>query len=167
MATEPILTRRGWLKTVSLYGLVGTTFGALATMLGDVWLAAGRFTTAHWRDLAAVTEVSGDGAFPFPAQRIALIRRGDRLAAMSLECSHLGCLVNLVDQGFFCPCHGSEFGPLGEVYSGPAQTSLPWFPLQVQRGRIWVHSGRKQSEPLWIELTSGTPAAHGGQHGAT
>lgn len=167
MGNEPTFSRRDWLRTVTLYGLVGTTFGALATMLGDVWLAAGRFTTAHWRDLVAVTEVGGDGAFSFPAQRVALIRRGDRLAAMSLECSHLGCLVNQVDQGFFCPCHGSEFGPLGEVYSGPAPTSLPWMPLQIRRGKVWVHNGRKQTEPLWVQLTTAAPATGGGHHGST
>lgn len=145
-------SRRAWLKKVSLYGLVGTALGSLSAILLDVWLAGGRFTTSHWSVVAAVEAIATDGAVPFPAQRVAVIRKGNQLGALSLECSHLGCLVNAIDQGFFCPCHGSEFGPLGEVYSGPAPTSLPWYPLQIRRGRLWIHTGRKLADPVWVTL---------------
>jgi len=63
-------------------------------------------------------------------------RDGEQIAAyadevgdlhlMSARCTHLGCVVawNPGDKRFECPCHGSTFGPLGEVVSGPATKSL-------------------------------------------
>lgn len=155
MAAEQPISRRAWLKKLTIYGLVGTTLGSLGGILADVWLAAGRFTTSHWSVVTAAAEIATEGTFAFPTHRVAIIRRDNRLGALSLECSHLGCLVNTVEQGFFCPCHGSEFGPLGEVYSGPAPTSLPWYPLQVRQGKLWVHTGRKLAAPAWVTVVGG------------
>ncbi len=44
------------------------------------------------------------------------------------NCTHLGC-VPLGNQGafngWFCPCHGSVFDPVGRVRQGPAPINLP------------------------------------------
>ncbi len=126
----------------------------------DVWLAAGRFSSAHWRSLAALDQLRGEGIFPFPEQGVALLVRKQAVAAVSLECTHLGCLLNVVDEGFFCPCHGSEFGPLGEVYTGPATRSLPWHDLKINNGKVWVQSVAAQETPIWkpLEKTDGATA---------
>jgi len=64
-------------------------------------------------------------------------RHGEQLAVsmdeagqpyeMSARCTHLGCIVewNPTERTFDCPCHGSRFGPGGEVVHGPAARSLP------------------------------------------
>lgn len=165
MPAKQTISRRAWLKKVPLYGLVATALGSFSAILLDVWLAGGRFSTSHWSVVAAVEDISAEGAVPFPGQRVAIVRQGNRFGALSLECSHLGCLVNAVDQGFFCPCHGSEFGPLGQVYSGPAPTSLPWYPLQIRHGRLWIHTGRKVADPLWVTADSSPEGAHGTTNG--
>lgn len=152
MTDRTTMGRREWLRRLFLYGTVGTTFAALGGILLDVWLAAGRFSAAHWTDLAPLDLLPADGAVPFPEKKVAVIRRGDRLAALSLECTHLGCLVNSVDQGFFCPCHGSQFGPLGEIWSGPASRPLPWHAVRAQEGRLWIHTAGKQPAPDWLDL---------------
>jgi Rieske Fe-S protein len=146
--------RREWLRRGLIYTLLGSTFAAFTGILADVWRAAGRFSSARWTDIAPLAAIAAEGTFPFPEQQIAVIREGNRIAGISLKCTHLGCLVNTMDQGFFCPCHGSEFGPRGEVYSGPAKVNLPWHVVRVERGRVWIHTGEKQPGPMWIEVTS-------------
>lgn len=148
--TDP--ERRQWLRKGLLYTLVGATMTGFAGILADVWLGAGHFSSARWTAAAPLATLAGDGVYPFAGQKAAIIRRGDRLAALSLECTHLGCLVNVVDQGFYCPCHGSEFGPRGEVYSGPATTPLPWHTLRIEAGQVWIHTGERLTRPAWISL---------------
>ena len=72
-----------------------------------------------------------------PAGEGAVIRRGihkiaayrqptGALCEMSAICPHLGCVVqwNATEKGWDCPCHGSRFGPEGEVRNGPANNNL-------------------------------------------
>jgi nucleotide-binding universal stress UspA family protein/nitrite reductase/ring-hydroxylating ferredoxin subunit len=72
-----------------------------------------------------------------PGEGGILVQAGERLAAfmdtegelhlMSAKCTHMGCTVawNTADHVFECPCHGSRFGPSGEVVNGPAARALP------------------------------------------
>lgn len=56
------------------------------------------------------------------------------LHAVSLTCSHLGCLLswNPDDLSWDCPCHGSRFDVDGNLLDGPAQDTLaPCETLQV------------------------------------
>jgi glycine/D-amino acid oxidase-like deaminating enzyme/nitrite reductase/ring-hydroxylating ferredoxin subunit len=48
------------------------------------------------------------------------------LHAVSLRCTHLGCLLrfNSAEHSWDCPCHGSRFAPDGTVLEGPAVDPL-------------------------------------------
>jgi nitrite reductase/ring-hydroxylating ferredoxin subunit len=48
------------------------------------------------------------------------------LHAVSLRCTHLGCLLrfNAAERSWDCPCHGSRFDVDGAVLEGPAQQPL-------------------------------------------
>jgi ubiquinol-cytochrome c reductase iron-sulfur subunit len=48
-------------------------------------------------------------------------------------CTHLGCipLAHQGDyQGFFCPCHGSQYDTAGRIRRGPAPANLPLPPYE-------------------------------------
>ena len=53
-------------------------------------------------------------------RRICVVRDGNKLAAISTTCTHLGCIVGVADTGFACPCHGSRYDQDGNVTGGPA-----------------------------------------------
>ena len=66
--------------------------------------------------------IVGDGL----AQRAVYRDEAGELHALSARCSHLGCIVNWNsgEGAWDCPCHGSRFGPMGEVIMGPAVRPL-------------------------------------------
>ncbi len=51
--------------------------------------------------------------------------------ALSLVCPHLGCLVEMDDNGFTCPCHGSQFTPQGKLRHSPAQRDLDELKVEI------------------------------------
>lgn len=53
------------------------------------------------------------------------------LHAVSLRCTHLGCILrfNSAERSWDCPCHGSRFDVDGNVLEGPATSPLEKKPL--------------------------------------
>ncbi|MCP3176962.1 Rieske (2Fe-2S) protein [Desulfuromonas sp. KJ2020] len=145
------MNRRQWLFRAISMPALAVAGAALGGIFSQVWLAAGRFSSRHWSDVTAVDSLPEEGTSAFPGQRVALLCRGEDIGALSLECTHLGCLLNTVDQGFFCPCHGSEFASSGKVLSGPASRDLDWLPVRIQNGRVWIQGGTRLDSPLWIK----------------
>jgi len=152
------INRREFFSKGALWGGLGFLGITLAWIFEDLWSAAGRFSSARWIPVTPVDQLPPESIVPFPEYRIAIFRSGQKIGAISMECTHLGCLLNTVDRGFFCPCHGSDFGPLGEVFSGPATEPLPWHEIMDRDGRIWVHLGKKIEGPKWLALGSHDPA---------
>jgi glycine/D-amino acid oxidase-like deaminating enzyme/nitrite reductase/ring-hydroxylating ferredoxin subunit len=60
------------------------------------------------------------------SQRAVYRDEAGALHALSARCTHLGCIVNWNSgEGTWdCPCHGSRYGPDGEVIMGPAVRGL-------------------------------------------
>jgi cytochrome b6-f complex iron-sulfur subunit len=76
-----------------------------------------------------------------PDAQAVLQHGADGLKAYSLVCTHLGCMVDLVKEGFSCPCHGSQFDLNGTVEHGPATTPLQELRLEVNdQGRLILHT---------------------------
>ncbi len=76
-----------------------------------------------------------------PGRAVALYRTGDGVYALSLVCTHLGCVVKPWGEGFECPCHGSFFGQDGAVTKGPAPKPLAWLKLTGSNGSYVVDQG--------------------------
>jgi cytochrome b6-f complex iron-sulfur subunit len=62
---------------------------------------------------------------------IYLVRADEGYFALSMVCTHLGCLTAWnQDLGIIaCPCHGSKFTRTGEKIEGPAPKPLPWLKI--------------------------------------
>jgi nitrite reductase/ring-hydroxylating ferredoxin subunit len=65
---------------------------------------------------------------------VAIYKDGNQVHAISMICTHLGCIVKATDSGFDCPCHGSKFAKDGSVLRGPAPKALPWLEVKHAGG---------------------------------
>ena len=77
-------------------------------------------------------------AFVPPGRSVALFRDQEGVYAISLICTHLGCIVKNMPDGFECPCHGSRFAADGSVVKGPAPKALPWHKVSGSGGNYIV-----------------------------
>ena len=134
---EPV-TRRDFL---GLAGLWTAALAVVASVLGMARLPKPR----------ALPEVSGrfrigkPSEFPpgtvkvLPEQQVRVISTERGVAAMSMLCTHLGCIVSETPDGFRCPCHGSQFTKEGGVTGGPAPRALAWLSVsQAADGTLVV-----------------------------
>jgi Rieske Fe-S protein len=76
-----------------------------------------------------------------PGRPVALFRDGEGVYAISITCTHLGCVVKPTAEGFECPCHGSRFAADGSVTKGPAPQPLPWLAVSARGGTWMVDEG--------------------------
>jgi ubiquinol-cytochrome c reductase iron-sulfur subunit len=68
-------------------------------------------------------------SLPDPQSDQARVKEGhDQWLVVIGICTHLGCIPIANEgtyNGFFCPCHGSQYDTSGRIRSGPAPTNLP------------------------------------------
>ena len=78
---------------------------------------------------------AADGVYAaFRNQGFFIVRRGERLFAISAVCTHRKCKLNVEpDHSFYCPCHGSIFDADGHVTHGPARRDLPVLATSVNK----------------------------------
>lgn len=74
-----------------------------------------------------------------------IIREESRIAAVSIVCTHLGCVPSWLpnDRKFKCPCHGSGFKPNGVNFEGPAPRPLERFKLLLDGDVVIVDRSKK------------------------
>jgi glycine/D-amino acid oxidase-like deaminating enzyme/nitrite reductase/ring-hydroxylating ferredoxin subunit len=104
--------------------------GNVAKQYGD-W-----FTSSDTEQVAALKP--GEGAVVGRGRGKIAVYRDERgnLHQRSAVCTHLYCIVhwNDTEKTWDCPCHGSRFGPYGQVINGPAIVELsPVFPEQRKK----------------------------------
>jgi cytochrome b6-f complex iron-sulfur subunit len=91
--------------------------------------------------LSPASEIAVGSMAAFPAARVVVFHDTLGFFARSTVCPHLGCTVEPVSQGFQCPCHGSRFGPQGQLVNGPAPTPLRAVQLELdETGALVVDS---------------------------
>lgn len=128
-AGEPT-TRRSLMIWLSSFGLFGS---AVLSIFSNLVFIKPRATYGQPQRF----NIGKPDAFPpgtrlaLEARRVCIVREGNRMAAISTTCTHLGCIIGLSDTGFACPCHGSRFDQDGNVTGGPAPRPLPWFKISM------------------------------------
>lgn len=86
-------------------------------------------------------------------ESVYLRRRGDLIDAVSAICTHTGCLVQRISNGFGCPCHRSDFDEEGVPLSGPAPRPLDRLETRIEGDRLKLRfvkfrPGRDKREPM-------------------
>lgn len=74
-----------------------------------------------------------------------IIREEDRISALSIICTHLGCIPSWLpnDRKFKCPCHGSGFKQDGTNFEGPAPRPLERFKIYLDGDQVIVDRSKK------------------------
>ena len=112
-------------------------------------------------DISSVVRLGKPSEFPpgtiamRPQDKICVVSTDQGVSAVSLVCTHLGCIVKLTEVGFDCPCHGSKFDPKGEVLAGPAPRALLWLAVsQAPDGTLLADRAREVGQDESYKATT-------------
>ncbi|NQU40600.1 MAG: Rieske 2Fe-2S domain-containing protein [Lentisphaerae bacterium] len=132
------ITGKGWLPAfvgaIGLAGL-GSIVGLKPRVLPD---PSAQFKIGPPQDFPVGT------VKVFDEEKVTIFHDHDGMYAISLVCTHLGCIVsyNDADARFDCPCHGSKFTLQGKVLKAPAPRALDWFEISaLPSGQLMVDRG--------------------------
>jgi cytochrome b6-f complex iron-sulfur subunit len=82
----------------------------------------------------------------FEDKKVIVLRDQEGFYAISLICTHLGCIVAKHTEKYDCPCHGSKFDLKGKVKSGPAPKALQWLKIfKLPDGKLAVNAMKQVS----------------------
>ncbi len=120
--------RRGFLGIAGVAAAGLAALGATASSLRSLMPKALPEPTQQFK-IGSADEFPPGTDRAVPDRMVLVMSRPEGLAVVSLVCTHLGCIVQVNDDGFACPCHGSEFDGEGRVKTGPAPRALRWLAL--------------------------------------
>jgi cytochrome b6-f complex iron-sulfur subunit len=129
-SSEAQVGRRRFLAWLSGLGIAGSAaLGSLATFFfirpRTTYGPPNRFKIGRPEEFPPGSRIAID------PKRVCIVREGNRVAAISTTCTHLGCIVAPSATGFQCPCHGSRFDVDGNVTGGPAPKALSWYAVTL------------------------------------
>lgn len=133
--------------------VIGGILWPVARVGREVWQPVGRLEDFPVGSTRIVRYVDPDAQewAGFAARSGAWLRREDedRLVALSMYCTHVGCPVRWEEEArlFLCPCHGGVFLPDGSVASGPPRLPLPHLPVRVRDGQVEIQATARTPVP--------------------
>jgi len=133
LGTTAALLRRGTSATSEATTGSATT-PSPATAPSASPSAAGGTVITQAADLA----VGSSKSFTTPDGRPAVLLHpsASSFVAFDATCTHQGCPVSFVGNGFQCPCHGATYDENGQVTGGPAPAPLTKLPVSVVDGSV-------------------------------
>jgi len=136
---EPV-SRRDFLGLASLWSALAALGFAAVGMMRLPKAAVLSSPSKKFRVSLPESLPEGQPFIP-PGRSVAMYRDADGVYAVSLVCTHLGCIVKTSGAGFECPCHGSHFAANGSVTKGPAPRALAWHKVTGGAGSYLVDMG--------------------------
>lgn len=132
-----------------LFYIWGASIAVLLAQSGGaiVWFLLPRFRAGEFGGVFQIDPATlpGPEAPPLanPTGKYWLTHTEEGVQALSMVCTHLGCLFKWSDTNnrFECPCHGSKFTKSGIYIEGPAPRNLDRFATTV------VTSSGEQTNP--------------------
>jgi len=95
--------------------------------------------SSHFFLVGKINTLDKNKIYPFNTAKFQLsVLEDGGMLALSVKCTHLGCIIQQNKEGFACPCHASAFDKYGEVLSPPATRALDIFPIRIINGEIFV-----------------------------
>jgi cytochrome b6-f complex iron-sulfur subunit len=125
------MKRRNFLNKLAITAVSGAGVVTLTAVLGEIMPPEAQhyslFNLGHVDDYPL-------NDFSFIAEKkIYLQRTRTHLRVLSAVCTHLGCTIRKAEDGFQCPCHGSQYDQLGHPLSGPALRKLDRYKISLNK----------------------------------
>ncbi len=140
------INRRNFLSTVlnSLIGLWVIGAGILSSYAGLKYIwptekTAGGGEKKPSFPLAELAE-GGMKKVVIGGKPAGIIRLNGQVYALSLICTHLGCIVSwhLDEKRLICPCHGGMYDVTGTVLGGPPPRPLPSYEVKLSGDTVVI-----------------------------
>ena len=112
-------------------GRFGETGGSTTTAGSANSGTAGSVSSGNPGMVVANVSAVPVGSLTVAAGLYFLGRDAQGIYAMSMQCTHKGCVVLLAGEALQCTCHESRFDSNGEVLVGPAEAPLPHYAVHV------------------------------------
>jgi len=129
MPCKDCLNRRDFLaKTALAAAALVVAEGCGDGQIGPAAVQLGAGTTIRLQDFPQLANVGV--VVPITAERALVRTSATDFLGLSRVCTHQGCLTDIRNNEFECPCHGSIFSSDGSVIRGPNIESPPIGPLQ-------------------------------------
>jgi cytochrome b6-f complex iron-sulfur subunit len=136
------MTRRALLDLFAGALVVAAGAAAVGAVAGFAAPPEGRREDVSEIEAASFAELKAKGVmrFRFGREPCILVFSEGTIHALSLVCTHLGCLVewNPERRQLTCPCHRAAFGLQGNVIEGPPPRPLPTFNVSLVGDRVLV-----------------------------
>ncbi len=87
--------------------------------------------------------VGGTTQVTYAGAPVLVSRSEDGVLALSLVCTHLGCIVqwDAAKRVLHCPCHDGYYDEFGDVVSGPPPLPLERLAVKVSADKITIGEG--------------------------
>ncbi len=147
MDGQPMPRRKFLINLALAWATFAAAVGGAVTVLSAFFIPRVDFTKVD------IFKVGAPDNFPkntvdesFKAsQGVWMVNDGQKIFAISIVCTHLGCTPNWMpnESKFKCPCHGSGFTLQGVNFEGPAPVPLRRYEVSLaDDGQIVVNKGR-------------------------